>query len=179
MKTILIILILSNAYLGLSQKKVKLNLTNALVIGQIDKPQERYAIEGALTNLLADYGVKSAPSLNYVRVGGDSQVLASDSMLTKLKEAGFDTYVIVNVRGYDRKYKPTSRQDPLVEKLGQGSLHELYRQDIVSVTFEFLFYRNGEYIGSDLVKLGNISDRDSVLKRFSKKVGKRIYKRWK
>lgn len=179
MRLLFILLLVSNTFLGLSQKKVKINLTNALVVGQIDKPQERYAIEGAMTNLLAEYGVKAAPSINYVRVGADSQVLASDSMQAKLKEAGFDTYIIINVRGYDRKYKPTLRQDPLIEKLGQGSLHELYRQDIVSVTFEFLFYRNGEYLTSDLIRLGNISDRDSVLKRFNKKVGKRIYKRWK
>jgi len=179
MKHTIIFLIISSSFLGFSQKKVKINLNNALVIGQIDKPQERYAIEVALTNLLTENGVKAAPSLNYMRVGADSQVLASDSMITKLKGEGFDTYIIVNVRGYDRKYKETHRQDPLIEKLGQGSLHELYRQDIVSITFEFLFYRNGQYLTSELIKLGNISDRESVLKRFNKKVGARIAKRWK
>lgn len=177
--TLIITAIIAFTFTVSAQKKVKLNLTNAIVIGQIDKPQERYALEGALTSLLAQNGVKSAPSLNYVKVGGDTQVLASDSMMTAMKNLGFDTYCIVNVRGYDRKFKASERRDPLIEKLGQGSLFELYRQEAVSVTFEFTFYRNGEFVKSDIVKLGNISDRDSVLKRFNKKMEKHITKNWK
>ncbi len=156
-----------------------LNLSNGVVIGQVDKPEERYALEGALANLLSENGVNATPSLNYIRSGGDSRELASDSLMNVLKQKGFDTYVIVSVRGYDRKFKPSQRRDSLVEKLGQTSLHEIYRLDAVSVSFEFTFYRNGEYIATDIVKCGNISDRESVLKRFRKKVSKRIYKKWK
>jgi len=177
MKFILSFLLVAVSLSSYGQKP-KFKLTNALVVGQIDKPEERYALEGALTNLLVDNGVKASPSLNFLKVGGDSKVLASDSMLLKMKELGFDTYLIANVRGYDRKFKAAGRKDLLVDILGQGSLHELYRQDIVSITFEFSFYRNGQFIGSDLVKLGNISDRESVLKRFSKKISKRIAKKW-
>lgn len=179
MKLVITIVLLSLSVSGFGQKKVKINLTNALVIGQMDKPQERYAIEGQLTQLLAQYNIKAAPSLNYVKVGGDSGVILEDSVAAKLKAEGFDTYLIVSVRGYDRKFKASTRRDSLSEKLGQGNLYEIYRQDAVSVTFEFTFYRNGEYLATEVVKLGNISDRDSVLKRFNNKVGKRIYKRWK
>ncbi len=178
MKYILLFSLIAVSTFSFGQK-AKFKLTNALVVGQIDKPEERYALEGALTNLLVQNGVKSAPSLNFLKVGGDSKILASDSMMLKMKEQGFDTYIIANVRGYDRKFKPTNSKDQLVDVLGQGSLHELYRMDIVSITFEFSFYRNGQFIGSDLVKLGNISDRESVLKRFSKRVDKRISKKWK
>lgn len=179
MKLVITIVLLSLSVSGFGQKKVKINLTNALVIGQMDKPQERYAIEGQLSQLLAQYNIKAAPSLNYAKVGGDSGVLLEDSIAAKLKADGFDTYLIVSVRGYDRKFKASTRRDSLSEKLGQGNLYEIYRQDAVSVTFEFTFYRNGEYLTTEVVKLGNISDRDSVLKRFNNKVGKRIYKRWK
>lgn len=178
MKHITILLFIAISMVGVAQK-TPLQLTNAVVVGQIDKPEERYALEGALSNLLTQNGVKATASLNFLKLGGDSGVLSTDSLSTILKNQGYDTYIIVNVRGYDRKFKPSERQEPLTEKLGQGSLHELYRQDAVSVTFEFTFYRNGQYISSDLVKLGNISDRETVLKRFNKKVGKRITKKWK
>lgn len=178
MKLITTIVLFSIALVGFGQK-VKVNLTNALVVGQMDKPQERYAIEGQLSQLLVQYDVKAAPSMNYVKVGGDAGILAEDSLKSKLKSEGIDTYLIVSVRGYDRKFKPSTRKDSLEEKLSQGSLYEIYRQDAVSVTFEFTIYRNGEYLTTDVVKLGNISDRESVLKRFNKKVGKLIYKRWK
>lgn len=179
MKVVITLAILSISLVGFGQKKAKIDLTNALVVGQMDKPQERYALEGHLAQLLTQYNVKAAPSLNYVKVGGDSGVLLEDSITSLLKAQGFDTYLIVSVRGYDRRFKPSTRKDSLAEKLSQGSLYEIYRQDAVSVTFEFTFYRNGEYVATDVVKLGNISDRESVLKRFNKKVGKRIYKRWK
>lgn len=178
MKLLTTIIVFSIAMIGYGQK-VKLNLTNALVIGQMDKPQERYAIEGQLSQLLAEYNIKAAPSLNYVKVGGDTDILLKDSIASKLKAEGFDTYLIVSVRGYDRKFKASTRRDSLEEKLSQGSLYEIYRQDAVSVTFEFTFYRNGEYLTSEVIKLGNISNRETVLKRFNKKVGKRIAKRWK
>jgi len=179
MKEFIIVAIIAFSFNVASQKKVQLNLTNTIVIGQIDKPQERYAIEGALTSILAENGVKAAPSLNYIKVGGDTKILAADSMIVAMKNIGFDTYCIVNVRGYDRKFKASERQDPLIEKLGQGSLFELYRQDAVSVTFEFTFYRNGQFVKNDILKLGNISDRDSVLKRFNKKMQQHISKKWK
>jgi hypothetical protein len=178
MKFILVTLFIlaSASFFG---QKPNYKLTNALVIGQIDKPEERFALEGALASLLSQNGVKATPSVNYTKVGGDTKILASDSTQMKMKELGFDTYIIANVRGYDRKFKPSANKGQLVDALGQGSLYELYRQDIVSITFEFSFYRNGQFIGSDLVKLGNVSDRESVLRRFNKKIAKRIAKKWK
>ena len=178
MKSILTILFFSVSLPMMAQLE-NLKLSNAVVIGQMDNPEERYALEGAMASLLSDNGVTATPSLNYIKAGGDARELASDSLMNLLKQKGFDTYVIVSVRGYDRKFKPSERKDSLVEKLGQTSLHEIYRLDAVSVSFEFTFYRNGEYVATDIVKCGNISDRESVLKRFRKKVAKRIYKKWR
>lgn len=178
MKTILIILLSFISLTGISQVK-DLQLSNALVVAQMDKPQERYAIESNLTDLFIQNGIKALPSLNYYKMGGSGAVLASDSMKQVLSAQGIDTYVLVTVRGYDRKFKPSERRESLTDKLEEGNLYELYRLDIVSISFEFTFYRNGEFIGNDVVKCGNISDRETVLKRFRKKVSKRIYKKWK
>ena len=160
-------------------KKVKLHLTNALVIGQIDNPEDRYSLEINLTDLLVSRGVKSEPSLNIMKFGEDSQVIGSDSVLNLMKTKGIDTYCLVSVRGYDKRFKKTKRRDSLKESLSTGSLFNLYREGIVSISFEFKFYRNGEFVYTDIVKCGNVGDRPTVLKRFRKKTGKRILKKWK
>ena len=49
----------------------QLNLTNALVIGQLDKPEDRFSIEINLTELLTSNGVKAMPSLNVLKLGSD------------------------------------------------------------------------------------------------------------
>ena len=178
MKKLIVLLLLVYAPLTFGQLD-SIQLTNALVVGQLDNPEERYALEGALSNLLKDHGVKATPSLNYSKHGGDAAILASDSIMNILAEKGIDTYILVTVRGYDRRFKPTTRKDSLAEKLKQVNLYELYRLDAVNVSFEFTFYRDGKFIASDIVKCGNISDRESVLKRFTRKTAKRIEKKWK
>lgn len=178
MKHILILLLSVVSLTSFGQVK-DLHLTNALVVAQMDKPQERYAVESNLTDLFIQNGIKAVPSLNYYKMGGSGSVLATDSMKQVLAAQGIDTYVLVTVRGYDRKFKPSERRETLSDKLDEGNLYELYRLDIVSISFEFTFYRNGEFVGNDVVKCGNISDRETVLKRFRKKVSKRIYKKWK
>jgi len=163
---------------GSFAQKVDLQLKNAVVIGQLDNTEDRYSLEINLTELLTSRGVKTVPSLNIMKMGSDSQLLASDSMAQLLKAKGIDTYVLVSVRGYDRKFKPTTSRDSLFKALELGSLFNLYQVDIVSVSFEFKFYRNGEFIMSDIVKCANVSDRETVLKRFRIKVGKRISSKW-
>lgn len=167
-----------NVSFGQKKKNAPLHLTNVLVIGQMDKPEDRYSIEINLTEMLSSRGITTSPSLNVIKMGSEAQELASDSIKELMKTKGIDTYVLVTVRGYDRKFKVSEKQDNLVGALSIGSLFELYRPDIVSVSFEFKFFRNGEFVYGDIVKCGNVSDRETVLKRFRKKVGKRIYKKW-
>ena len=156
-----------------------LNLSNAAVVGQLDKADDRYSIEVALTEMLANNGIKAMPSMNILKVGNDPQILASDSIKDLLKSKGFDTYVLVSVRGFDKKFKPAKNHGSLTQILTEGHLFPIYRDEAVSVSFEFFFYRNGEFIGTDIVKCGNISSRDTVMKRFRKKLNKRIPKHWK
>ena len=156
-----------------------LHLTNALVVGQLDKPEDRYTVEINLTEMLTNAGIKAIPSLNMMKLGSDASMLATDSIQRLVAAKGIDTYVIVSVRGFDRRFKPSVRKDDLNTALGAGSLFPIYREEVVSVSFEFLFYRNGQFVASDIVKCGNVSERDTVIKRFRKKLTKRIVKKWK
>ena len=157
----------------------QLNLSNALVIGQLDKPEDRFSVEINITELLTNAGVKSMPSLNVLKLGSDPELLATDSVRTILAAKGIDTYVLVFVRGYDKKFKPTTQKDDLLTILNTGSLFPLYRDEISSVSFEFLFYRNGQMVAADVIRCGSVSNRDAVIKKLRKALTKRIVKKWK
>lgn len=178
MKQLFLLLVLFTAPISFAQK-TDINLKNALVIGQLDKQEDRYSIEINVTELLTEAGIKAIPSLNVMKLGSDASNLASDSLQKIVASKGIDTYVLVSVRGYDRKFKRSERNDDLATALNSGNLFPLFRDEVVSVSFEFLFYRNGQFVGSDIIKCGNVSDRDSVIKRFRKAVAKRIVKKWK
>lgn len=156
-----------------------LKLKNTIVIAQFDKQEDRYAMEVSLTEMLAEYNIKAMPSLNLLKQGADASVLADDTLQKNLKTAGYDTYLIVNVRGYDRTFKPATQKISFAEMLDMTSIYHLYRDEATSVSFEFTFFRNNEVVQRNILKCGNISDRNSVLKRFRKKLPKIIEKSWK
>lgn len=162
-----------------SKKKVNLNLTNALVIGQVDTAEDRYSLEINLTDLFSRNGVKTTPSLNVLKLGNDAQILATDSLNQIVKSKGIDTYVLVSVKGYDHRFQPTNLADDFETALGQASFFDLYREGIVSISFEFKFFRDGKCVHAEVVKCGNVGSRETVLKRLRKKTAKRINKRWK
>lgn len=167
-------IILSN--LSFTQTK-ELNLTNALVIGQLDRSEDRYSIEIALTELLADAGVKALPSLNILKVGADVYHLENDSIQNIVSTKGLDTYLTVSVRGYDKRFKLAESRDDFKTAININHLFSLYKENVITVSFEFTFYRDGKFVGTDIVRCGNIDSRETVLKRFKKKTAKRI-KKW-
>jgi len=156
-----------------------LKLSNVIVIAQFDKQEDRYALEVSLTEMLAEYNIKAMPSLNLLKQGADASVLVDDTLQRDLKTAGYDTYLVVNVRGYDRTFKPATQKISFAEMLDMTSIYHLYRDEATSVSFEFTFFRNNEVVQRNILKCGNISDRNSVLKRFRKKLPKIIEKSWK
>lgn len=166
-------------FLGTSfaQKGKSINLTNALVVGQCDKENDRYSLEVALTEFLTEQGVKAVPSLNVLKQGADIEALASDSLMQVVKAKGIDTYVLCNIRGYDRRFKETEKHDDFKTALGYGTLFALYRAEVVSVTFEIFVYRDGQLVMTDLIKCGNVSSAETVIKRLKKKL-KRKFKKW-
>ncbi|MBU3659919.1 MAG: hypothetical protein FGM14_08625 [Flavobacteriales bacterium] len=156
-----------------------LKLKNAVVIAQFDKSEDRYALEVTITELLTQYKIKAMPSLNLLKQGADASVLVDDTLQRDLKTAGYDTYLVVNVRGYDRTFKPATQNISFAQMLDMTSIYHLYRDEATSVSFEFTFFRNNEVVHRNVLKCGNISDRNSVLKRFRKKLPKIIEKSWK
>ncbi len=158
--------------------KTRIKLTNAVVIGQMDNPDDRYSVEIATTDLLRQYKVKTTPSLNLLKLGSDSREIASDSIQTKLKAEGFDTYMLVSIRGFDKNYKPGNLDDDFEKSLEQATFFDLYRLNAVSVSFQVKFFRDGKCVHAEIIKCGNIADRGGVLKRFRKKLEKRLKKKW-
>jgi hypothetical protein len=154
-------------------------LNNALVIGQLDKPEDRFSVEINVTELFASAGIKAMASLNVLKLGSDPDLLGSDSVINVLKSKGIDTYVLVFVKGYDKKFKATTLRDDLITALNTGSLFPLYRDEITSITFEFQFFRNGQMIGADVLRCSSVSNRDAVVKKLRKGLKKKIDKKWK
>ena len=152
--------------------------SKTLVIGQFDKPDERYAIEVAITDIFTKNGVPAVPSLNVIKQGADPSILSDDSIQSVLKQAGIDRIAIVNVRGYDRRFKISDAETSLKETLGRTSIYHIYREEATSVSFEFSFYKENKMVFRDILKCGNVSDRDSVIKRIRKKLPKRMAKKW-
>lgn len=176
MKQIIFLLFISITFFSFSQTK-GLHLNNALIIGQLDKADDRYSIEIALTEILTNAGVKSIPSLNILKIGGDILQLSEDSINKIVASKGIDTYMTISVRGFDKKFRLAKNHDNFKTALATGHLFPLYRDETVSVSFEFTFYREGQFMGTDIIKCGNVSSRDNVLKRFRKKTARRV-KKW-
>lgn len=179
MKKLLFLSALLITTVTFAQKKEPLKLTNAVVVGQMDDSADRYSIEVKLTEVLNDHGIVAIPSLNVIKKGGDSRALASDTMQMQLAEKGVDTYLLVTIRGYDRKFKPAENQVNLETELERANLFKLYQEDIVSVSVEFKFYRNNECVYVEVMKIKSIGSREVALKKFKKKLNKVIEKKWK
>jgi len=162
-----------HALLCQNDKKGKL-----LIIGQFDRPDERYAIEVTLTEIFAENGIEAIPSLNIIKQGSDPSILSSDTLQNILIKQGISTFLVVNVRGYDRRFKISEIDISLSEILSRTSIYHIYREEATSVSLEFTFFKENKVSFRDILKCGNIAGRDSVLKRIRKKLPKRMRKKW-
>ncbi len=156
-----------------------LKLNNAVIISHLDKVEDRFSLEIAISETMSKANVKNAVSLNLLKQGGDPQVLITDSMTQVLQAKGLNTLMLVSVRGYDKKFKPSTQNFSLAEDLAAENLFPLYKEDIVSVTLEFHFYRGGELIYTDLLKISGATSREKVLKKLRKQLATKIQKDWK
>jgi hypothetical protein len=170
-------LIIFNHLLFFSQTNFQ--LTNTIIIGQFDKPEDRFSIEINTTEILSAQGIKAMPSLNLLKTGADSRLLSTDSIKAVVRAKGFDTYLIVKVIGYDKRFKASERKISFEEALGLGTLFNLYRDEAESISFEFSFFRNDQLIYREVIRCMSISDRNSVLKKYRKKLTKRVSKQWR
>ena len=156
----------------------QVKLTNAVVISQFDKEEDRYAMQALMADLLKSYQIKALPVMNVLKQGEDLQHLLQDSIQKMLVQKGFDTYLVVNVRGYDRTFKPSDDSQTPAELLETTSIYQIYRDEATSVSFEFSIYRDGKLISREVLRCGNVSDRDSVLKRLRKRLPKKVIPIW-
>ena len=120
-----------------------LHLKNVLIIGQLDKADDRYSVEIALTEILSNAGIKAIPSLNILKVGSEIKQLTNDSIQKIVASKGIDTYMTVSVRGYDKKFKLAQIHDNLETSLNTGHLLELNLEQnvellILKLTLVFL-----------------------------------------
>ncbi len=161
-----------------TQAQDELNLKNALVIAQQDEQSDRFSLEVAVLQLLNDYGVKTKASLNVLKQGGTADVLLTDSLQAKLKEEGIDTYMLISVRGYDKRFRPSDKINSLQEEIEAGHLFPLYRESATSVTFTVTFYREGKPVHYELIKTGTIGSKDAVIKKLMKKMERSLRKDW-
>lgn len=153
---------------------------NAVVVAQFDKSEDRYAMELNYAEILQQHGYKAMPSFNVLKQGEPLVNLANDSIENLLKNKGVDAYAVLTVRGYDRRFKPSETKITMMEMMEMTSIYHIYRDEATSVTFEFTFFDlNDQLIGRSLLKCSNVSDRDSVMKRFRKKLPKLIASGWK
>lgn len=176
MKKLLVFTLILLSFQATAQKN-RFSLTNALIVGQMDKEDERYFLEIALTEFFAKRGVKSVPSLNILKQGSDQELLLTDSLKTIVSAKGIDTYLLVSVRGYDSRFKTSEQRNDFKTALAYGTLFGLYRDEVTNVTFELFFYRNNEMVKTQMIRVGNVNSKESVVKRLKKKLARKM-KKW-
>lgn len=178
MRNLLISSLLALITLG-SFSQENLNLNNVLVIAQQDKLEDRYTLEIAMLELMRSNDIVAKSSLNLLKQGQDPSVLASDSVSRKLANDGIDTYLLISVRGYDTRFNPSQNLPELKEELRSGHLFPLWRESASTVTFTFLFYRNGIPAHYELIRVRAGASKDAMMKKLYRKVEKRLQKKWK
>ncbi len=155
-----------------------LKLTNTVLVAQLDRPEDKFTAEINLAEIFAECGVNVVPSLNLLKEGAPLSILVSDSLKSILKEKQLDTYLLVNVRGYDRQFRLSTKIGSLLDELNVGHMFPLFRDEITSITFEFNFFRNDKLCHTELLRLKNVSTKEKVIQKLHKKLPKRIY-HWK
>lgn len=172
------LLVISLALFSHFMHAQNIKLNNAVVITQFDKEEDRYAMQALMVDMLKSYQIKTLPLMNVLKQGEDPKHLLQDSVQQVLGQKGFDTYLVVNVRGYDRTFKPSNDSQTLAELLETTSIYNIYREDATSVSFEFSVYKGGQLISRQIMRCSNVSDRDSVLKRIRKRLPKKVIPFW-
>lgn len=179
MKKLVFILGLLLFSLAVKSQDQPLNLENVLVVGQQDKLQDQYTLELAILELMQKNNINAKASLNVIKQGQDPTILASDSIQRKLANQGIDTYMLVSVRGYDKRFNPSSNIQKMDEELRAGHLFKLWRESASTITYTVIFYRNNIPARYDLIRVRAGNSEEKAMKRLSKKIDKLIQKEWK
>lgn len=177
MKYIVSFILLVNSAFFFSQNKT-ISVDKLILVGQMDRPEDKFSLEINLAELLSKEGIEVIPSLNLVKQGAPMTELISDSTKNVISGKNINTFLLVSVRGYDKKFRATTKFETLDKELTSSHLFPLYRDEIVSITFEFSFFREDKMIHTELLKINNVGSRDAVIKKLRKKLPKKI-SNWK
>ena len=176
MKNILIIISTCLTTLSFSQS---LDLTNVIVVGQQDRLKDQYNLELAVVELMRENDVNAIASLNVLPRGADPTILASDSLQRNLSNKGFDTFMLISVRGYDKRFNPPTNVVDMREELSAGHLFQLWRESAATITFTVTFYRNNVPAHYELIRVRARNSQDKMIKGLYKKMQKRLLRAWK
>jgi hypothetical protein len=175
MKNLLVCLLIFTSF-TLNAQGLKLN--NAVLVAQLDRAEDKFTAEINIAEIFAECGVNVVPSLNLLKEGAPISILISDSIKSILKEKQIDTYLLVNVRGFDRKFRLSTKIGSLLDELNVGHMFPLFRDEISSITFEFNFFRNDKLCHTELLRLKNVSTKEKLIQKLHKKLPKLI-NHWK
>lgn len=176
MKSILIICLFLIGTFQLFAQNVM--LYKAVLVAQLDRPEDKFTAEINLAEIFTENKVEVIPSLNLLKQGAPLSVLVSDSIKSILNQRQINTYILVNVRGFDRSFRPSTKIGTLEQELSVGHMFPLFRDEITSMTLEFNFFRDDKLIHTELLRLRNVSTKEKVIQKLHKKLPSRI-KRWK
>ena len=156
-----------------------LNLDNALVVAMQDKMEDRYTLELAVIELLRKHNVLAKSSLNILKDGQDPMILASDSIKRNLSNAGVNTYMLISVRGFNKRFNPSQNIPALKDELRSGHLFPIWRETASTVTFTIIFYRNEVPVHYELIRVRAGNSVDKMMKRLVKQMERRLTRSWK
>jgi len=157
----------------------QLRLDNVLIVGQQDELADKYSLELAVLDIMKSNNIKTKSSLNVLKQGEDPVVLANETTQKTLKAEGIDTYMLISVRGYDKRFNASTNLQPLKDELSAGHLFSVWREGASSVTFTITFYRNNIPVHNELIRIKSTNSKGAVLKKLSKVIDKQITKSWK
>ena len=156
----------------------QINLDNVVVVAQQNKTDHRYNLELAIMEVLRKYDVNAISAISVLKDGQGPPSLANDSIQKRLSDDGYDMFMLVSVRGYDKRFSPPSNSYSLNEELRAGHLFSYFEKKRSSVTFTVSFFRNGIPVHSELVRVKKTKSPEKVLASFSKKIEKRLKRVW-
>jgi hypothetical protein len=153
-------------------------LENVVVVAQQNNTADRFNLELAVMDLLRKYEVNARSAISVVKEGQGPNSLANDSIQKRLSGDGFNMFMLISVRGYDKRFSPPSNRFTLNEELLGGHLYAYHREKISSVTFTISFFRNGHPVHSELIRVKKTKSPEKILKSLIKKMERRLKRSW-
>lgn len=157
----------------------QVDLDNVIVVAQQNQTEDRYNLELAVIDFLRSKSINTRSGISITKEGQGPPSLANDSLQNRMEEEGFPMFMLVSVRGYNKRYSISEQQNALNDELKAGNLFAYHREDISSVTFTISFYRNGVPVHAELIRVTKTKSPEKILSTLIKKMERQYKKVWK